>query len=81
MGKGKGDIVEWSVPIKKGLIFFKLTLFNPILIKSVIDFFKSKLPFRIKYTFSKHLISELSSKTFNAKIKKLPTFETKLKKK
>lgn len=81
MGKGKGGIVEWAVPIKKGLIFFKLTLINPIFINSIINFLKSKLPFWIKYTFSKHIITELNNKTFNSKMKKLPIFETNLKKK
>lgn len=81
MGKGKGAIQDWAIPIKKGLIFFKLTLINPILIKPIVNFFYSKFPFWIKYMFSKHIITELNSKTFNNNIKKLPIFETKFKNK
>lgn len=81
MGKGKGAITDWAIPIKKGLIFFKLTLTNPILINSIVKFFQSKFPFWLKYTFSKHIITELNSQLFNSKIKKLPIFETTLIKK
>jgi ribosomal protein L16/L10AE len=81
MGKGKGSIIEWCTPIKKGLIFFKLTLKNPILIHTVISYLKSKLPFSIHYSYSNHIIHELNPKLFNFNVKKLPIYQSKLKKK
>lgn len=81
MGKGKGSITDWAIPIKKGLIFFKLKLKNPILISSIMWVIKSKLPFSVKYSYSNHTISELTPKSFNCNIKNLPIFESKLCKK
>lgn len=80
MGKGKGAIDQWAMPIKKGLIFFKLSLKNPTLIKVVSSFFLKKLPFKCKYYFSKHKISELSTNSFLYKNESFSLYETKLKK-
>lgn len=81
MGKGKGEIYDWTMPVKKGLIFFKIWLKNPILINSIFLFIKFKIPVLIKYSYSKHIITQLNSWSFNFNSSKLPIFEANLKKK
>lgn len=76
MGKGKGAIVDWSIPIKKGVIFLKLVLKNPILITSIKIFLLKKLPFLCKSSYSIHSISELNTKNYFSNISKLPHYQT-----
>lgn len=61
MGKGKGNISDWSIPVKKGMYFFLLKAIWTDFIQKVLTSLQQKLPIRTKLTFSNHQISELNN--------------------
>jgi large subunit ribosomal protein L16 len=60
MGKGKGGIVDWSIPTKKtGIPVFFLGKPTPLVWTLLLDI-KAKLPFTAKICLSKHRLWQLS---------------------
>jgi large subunit ribosomal protein L16 len=63
MGKGKGSIVDWTIPVWKGSIpFFFLGKKTPTVLNTLLDIGK-KLPIRSKIVESKHKFVQLSAKS------------------
>jgi len=58
MGKGKGPIVDWTIPVKNGAIPFYFYGKKTPLIKKLFQDILKKLPFQAKVEESKHLLPE-----------------------
>lgn len=62
MGKGKGGIVDWTIPTKRGSIPFLFQGKKTALIKNLFKNLLKKLPFVAKIGESKHVFSQASAK-------------------
>jgi len=62
MGKGKGGIVDWAIPTKKGAIPFFFQGKKTLLIKNLFLNLLKKLPITANVVESKHIYSQASSK-------------------
>ena len=71
MGKGKGGIVDWAIPLKKKSIPFLFQGKKTITLKTFLQDLTKKLPIKSRIKESKHLWAQLSAKTlfFPPKIK------------
>lgn len=61
MGKGKGGITDWSIPIKLGTVPFFFQGKKTILAKSVMSDLQKKLPIKTKISESKHVYRQTSA--------------------
>ena len=63
MGKGKGAIYDWSIPVKKGSNFLYLTSSNTNFSKTILMDLKKKLPLKSQISIFKHNLKELNRNT------------------
>jgi large subunit ribosomal protein L16 len=70
MGKGKGGIVDWAIPLKKGSSPFLFQGKKTSTLKIFLKDLLKKLPIKSRISESKHLRCQLSAKTlfFSPKI-------------
>jgi ribosomal protein L16/L10AE len=61
MGKGKGGIVDWSIPVKVGMVPFFFQGKKTLNVKNVLHDLKKKLPIKSKILESKHSYKQASS--------------------
>jgi len=61
MGKGKGSIQTWALPLKKGSHFFFYNSSNNSIIKKNLNFLKKKLPIKYTIEYCQQELIELKS--------------------
>jgi ribosomal protein L16/L10AE len=54
MGKGKGGISHWIVPVRKGQILFEISDSNLVKVNLVLTKAIERLPFTSKIVFTKY---------------------------
>jgi len=71
MGKGKGGIVDWTIPTKKGAVPFLFQGKKTSILKTSLKDLLKKLPIRASIVESKHNLAQLTPLTSFLNVNKL----------